>query len=600
MAMTGPAPGPASPDPWEPILSDVLDGLEIACRGAGVSTERGVLEALLDRDGGPQGDLALPVHRLAASARRPPPDLAEAIAMAWPGAAGVESVRADGAFVNVRVSTERLARETLGRVALRGARYGGADGPGPTTNVEHTSANPTGPLHVGRVRNGIIGDTLARVLRALGIPVTTQYYVDDLGRQAAMVTWIWSKPPESWPAEIAAAAATTPEPAAPKPDVQYGRPYPYVSAYVKTHPEAQAELQQLVQAIEEGHAPPLHRELAEKVLAGMVATLARIGIHFDTFVWESSLLTDGSVEKALARLNELPTSVPEENGARALDLSRYDLPKESARVVYQRGNGTSLYVARDVAYHLHKLAAYERVIDVFGQDHRLHARTLEAFLNELAEPRRPVFLLYQDITAHGGGRMSTRGGSAVWLDELLDDAVHRATAEVRDRWEALSPEEVGHIAEAVGTGAVRFHIVRVAPEKPVAFDWEEALSFEGRSGPFVQYAYARAGSILRKSGAADPLAGVDPRALTTEPEGALVRAIARLPRVLRGIARTHHVHTLAGYAHDLADEFNRFYHAVPVLSAGPERASRLALVAAAHRTLGNVLDLLGIEKLERM
>ncbi len=196
--------------------------------------------------------------------------------------------------------------------------------------------------------------------------------------------------------------------------------------------------------------------------------------------------------------------------------------------------------------------------------------------------------------------MSTRGGSAVWLDELLDDAVERARGEVRDRWESIDAAEADRIAEAVGTGAVRFHILRIAPEKPVAFDWEQALSFEGRSGPFVQYSYARAGSILRKSGASEFFVGYDPAHYTSEPEKALVRVIARLPRTLRGVLRTNHVQNVAGYAHDLADEFNRFYHAVPVLSADAERTSRLALVAAAHQTLGNVLDLMGIERLERM
>ncbi len=599
MAKSESAPGPVSPDPWAPILEELLDGLEASTDRIGLETERGVLESLLDLEGGPQGDVALPVHRLAGPAGRPPPGLAADLAQSWSPSRSIESVSADGAFVNFRVSTARLAHETLQRIAARGARYGGQDGPGPTAIVEHTSANPTGPLHVGRVRNGIIGDTVARVARAMGESVTTQYYVDDLGRQSAMITWIWSKPPDQWPTEIAAAAAA-PEPPVRRDDVLYGRPYPFVSAYLKDHPDAQAELAGLVQRIEEGRGPPLHRELAGKILAGMLATLARINVRFDTFVWESSLLTDGSVDSVLRRLNGLPSSITEENGARALDLGRYGLPKESSRVVYQRGNGTSLYLTRDVAYHLQKMRSADRVIDVLGQDHRLHARTLDAFFEELGEPRRPIFIIYQDILAHGGGRMSTRGGSAVWLDELLDDAVERARGEVRDRWESIDAAEADRIAEAVGTGAVRFHILRIAPEKPVAFDWEQALSFEGRSGPFVQYSYARAGSILRKSGASEFFVGYDPAHYTSESEKALVRVLARLPRTLQGVLRTNHVQNVAGYAHDLADEFNRFYHAVPVLSAGAERTSRLALVAAAHQTLGNVLDLMGIERLERM
>ncbi|HEV2166941.1 MAG TPA: DALR anticodon-binding domain-containing protein, partial [Thermoplasmata archaeon] len=136
--------------------------------------------------------------------------------------------------------------------------------------------------------------------------------------------------------------------------------------------------------------------------------------------------------------------------------------------------------------------------------------------------------------------------------------------------------------------------------KSVAFRWEDALSFEGRSGPFVQYAFVRATSLLKKAEAdvpPFPYRGAD---LTTEEERALVRTLARWPRVLAYTARTAHVHTVAGYAHDLAEAFNRFYQSVPVLRAGPERASRLALVHASRTTLGVVLDLLGVPSIDRM
>lgn len=599
MATASPATDTVSPDPWESILDELLTGLVQAANSVGLAVERSSLLDALDLDGGPQGDVALPAHRLAASIHVAPDQLAQRLVDAWKPTPSIRSVSSAGAFVNFRVSDERLTRETLTRVLARGPRYGHFDVALMDACVEHTSANPTGPLHVGRVRNGIIGDTIARVLRASGAPVTTEYYVDDLGRQAAMITWIWSKPPSDWPLEISAAGAA-PEPASGKVDAKYGRPYPFVSAYLKEHPAAQAEVAELVRQIEEGHAPPLHHELAEKILGGMLETLARIGVRFDTFVWESSLLHDGAVDEVLQRLDSAPDSVVEDNGAMAIDVTRFGLPKESAKVVYRRANGTSLYITRDVAYHLRKLRRFGRVIDVLGQDHRLHAKTLEAFLAEIGEEKRPSFIIYQDITAHSGGRMSTRGGSAVWLDDLLDDAVHRAKVEVRAHWPDIPDGEVDTIAEAVGTGAIRFHVVRVAPEKPVAFRWEEALSFEGRSGPFVQYSYARAASILRKAGATGLPTDFDPARLVHEDEQALIRVLARFPRTVAMVARTSHVHAIAGYAHDLADAFNRFYHSVPVLNSTDERASRLALVAAVHQTLGNALDLLGLVRLERM
>ncbi len=577
-----------------------MDGLARAAASSGLEVDAARLEAALDLDGGPEADLAYPVHRLAAAHRASPPEVAQKLASAFPLGSGTVRVAARGPYVNFTVEPTELVRATLELVLARGKAYGAAGGRGPSVCVEHTSANPTGPFHVGRVRNAIIGDTLARILRASGAPVTTQYYVDDMGRQAALITWIWSKPFEAWPEPIRTASG--PPVAAPgeKPDRFRGRPYPATSAFVKQSPEAAAEVAGVVRALEGGSPPPNHRALGEEILAGMLASLERLGIRFDELVWESTYLADGTVARVLERLRHAPHAVREENGAWAIDASSYGLPKESTHLIFARADGTSLYVTRDVAYHLAKFARFERNVDVLGQDHQLHARSLDTLLAELGEGRRPTYVIYQDITVPEGGRMSTRGGSAVWLDDLLDEAVERARKEVAARRNDLGPEEMERIAQAVAAGAIRFHIVRVAPDKPVRFRWDEALSFEGRSGPFVQYAHARASSVLRKGEADQPPYPFDPARLAHPEELALVKILSRFPRVVAYAARTAHVHTVAGYAHELADQFNRFYHAVPVLSSGDERPSRIALVAGVRTTLANALDLLAIAPLETM
>jgi arginyl-tRNA synthetase len=588
-----------SPDPWAPFLDEIVDRLREAAASVSLAATDELLRELLDTEGGPEGDVALPVHRLAAGGRRAPPDLASDLARAIPGAGRLRSVTSKGAYVNFRVDPEQLTQRTLSLVFERGARYGHWDTSGERECVEHTSANPTGPFHIGRVRNAIIGDTLARARRAAGRPVTTQYYVDDMGRQAAMITWIWSKPRAEWPEPIRRAVDGEETPGE-KPDRHRGRPYPAISAYLKDHEDARNEVADIVRAVEHGQPPAHHRELTEQILGGMLESLARLRIRFDEFVWESDFLRDGSVDRVLDRLRAAPHALKEPNGAWAIDAASYGLPKETTHVVVQRADGTSLYVTRDLAYHLAKFARFSEVVDVLGQDHQLHARTLSALLAELGEERRPTFVIYQDITVPDGGRMSTRGGSAVWLDQLLAEAVERARRAVLARREDLGASDVDRIAEAVATGAVRFHIVRVAPEKPVVFRWEEALSFEGRSGPFLQYSFARASSVLRKGAADQGPYPFDPARLAEADERSLVTVLARFPRTVAYAARSHHVHAIAGYAHDLADQFNRFYHAVPVLRSGEERPSRIALVAAARQTLGNALELLGIERLETM
>jgi arginyl-tRNA synthetase len=590
----------ASSDPLAGLVDPILEAL-LSALATIPGADRAAIERLLDTSGGSGWDVAIPVHRFAAAAKRSPNELAAELAASLRATPGVVRRFAVGAYVNFEADPAWLAERTLALVAERGEEYGNAPATGRSVCVEHTSANPNSPFHIGRVRNALIGDTLARILRAAGHTVTTQYYVDDIGKQSAMVTWIWSKPRESWPPEIAKTLDGADE-REERADHWLGRPYPAVAAFVKANPEAAAELGVLAERLERGDSPPEHRRYCEAILAGMLESLRRVGVSFDEFVWESSLIHDGSVDAVVARLEHAPHFVREENGALAIDTTVYGLPKEDARAVFVRGNGTTLYPTRDVAYHLQKFSRFERVIDVLGQDHLLHAKTLDALLAEIGEVRRPEFVLYQYITLPGGGRMSTRKGTVVWLDTLLDEAIDRARTEVQSRHPELSPGETERIAVAVASGATRYHIVRIAADKAVAFQWEDALSFEGRSGPFVQYAYARATSLLGKAHAE----GIDPPAaplgadLSTPAERELIRVLARFPSVLAAAARTTHVHAIASYAHDLAEGFNRFYQSTPVLKAETERASRLALVAASRQVLGNTLGLLGLERLDRM
>ncbi|MFI5414518.1 MAG: arginine--tRNA ligase [Candidatus Lutacidiplasmatales archaeon] len=587
-------------DPLQGLVAPVVEALLHALSGV-PGADRAAIERLLDTAGGTGWDLAIPVHRFAAAAKKAPNDFATELAASLPDTPGVARRFAVGAYVNFEADPAWLAERTLAIVTALGDRYGCAAPTGRTVCVEHTSANPNAPFHIGRVRNALLGDTLARIERAAGHTVTTQYYVDDIGRQSAMVTWIWSKPREAWPPEIAATlegGAETEERA----DHWLGRPYPAVAAYVKSHPEAAAELGELGDRLERGEDLPAHRRFCEAILGGMLESLRRVHVTFDEFVWESSLIHDGSVDAVIGRLRSAPHFVREENGALAIDTKSYGLPKEDERAVFLRGNGTSLYPTRDVAYHLQKFGRFERVVDVLGQDHLLHARTLEALLAEIGESRRPEFLLYQYITLPGGGRMSTRKGTVVWLDTLLDEAIDRARAEVVRRHPELPAGEAEQIAVAVASGAIRYHIVRVAADKAVAFQWEDALSFEGRSGPFVQYAYARATSLLRKAEAEGVATSAAPKGteLSTPGERDLLRVLARFPSVVAAAARTAHVHSIAGYGHDLAEAFNRFYQSTPVLKSDSERASRLALVAASRQVLANTLEMLGLERLDRM
>jgi len=198
--------------------------------------------------------------------------------------------------------------------------------------------------------------------------------------------------------------------------------------------------------------------------------------------------------------------------------------------------------------------------------------------------------------------MSTRKGQVVYLDDLIEEAVDRALVEVKKRRSDLSEEQMRRIARSVGIGSVRFNIARIRAEKQIVFRWEDALNFEGNSAPFIQYAHARACSILRK--AADggmTCQQYDPSALVRKQEGDLMRSIGSLPLIVEECAERRKIHPMAQYVQELAILFNQFYQFVPVLKADEkERKARLALVEASKWSLGNALRVLGIDAPEEM
>ena len=194
---------PSVGDPWFPILAVISAGLARTLTGLGASASESSVVAVLDTDGGPEGDVAFPCHRFAAALGRRPDELAAEISANFPPHEWLAAVGSKGAYVNFSAEPKHLVATTLGAALSRRERWGSGPAAEGAASVEHTSANPTGPFHIGQVRNAIIGDTFARILRAAGTPVTTQYYVDDMGRQSATITWIWSKPAPSGPTRSA-------------------------------------------------------------------------------------------------------------------------------------------------------------------------------------------------------------------------------------------------------------------------------------------------------------------------------------------------------------------------------------------------------------
>lgn len=536
----------------------------------------------------PHADIASRVaFKLASLQKQNPKALAARLAseLKIPEGSYIGDVKAVGPYINFQANRAYIDR-TVAEIREKQEKFGSGS-PKNRILLEHTSANPNGPLHVGHIRNSIIGDTLARILRRAGHEVEVQYYVNDMGRQIAVVSWACER------FELDRSR---------KSDSAIAEVYIKANAELVAHPEYVEAIDSLMKKVEAGDTETIDRFDTAVSLAvdGIKDTLLRMNVIHDKFVKESTFLKSGAVHDIVERIKTTGrTDI--DKGALVVDLSDYGFEKT---LVIQRSNGTSLYTTRDLAYHEWKAELADRVIDIFGADHKLISGQLRATLNSIGiqEPEVVIF----EFVSLPEGSMSTRRGQFISADDLFDQVTAAAFEEVDKRRSDISEESKREIANMVGMGAVRFDIVKVSPEKSTVFNWKEALDFEKQSAPYIQYSHARACSILSKAieeGAWEgPESEIDSSLLVEPSEIDLIKKMAAFDSVIDHCARELRPHTLAIYARELADTFNQFYRFVPVLIAEDEkiRAARLTLVDCARIVIANALDTLGIGAPESM
>ncbi|MDS0282206.1 arginine--tRNA ligase [Haloarcula onubensis] len=529
--------------------------------------------------------------RLAGEVGAPPPKVAADVADAIDAddLDYVSEVTTQGPYVNF-LPSEAYFAETLTEATDGG--YGRLPDREERVVVEHTSANPTGPVHVGRARNPIIGDAVARVLDYAGYDVDRHYYVNDAGRQIAVFTWAYETFDES----------DLPEPERDSPEYEMVRYYRKGNTFLEEGDEseveaAEDEIQAILQGLEDGDDDTYDRvaEVVDTVLGGMQTTLERLPAEFDEFVKETRFMRNGDTDALVDRLKELDCAVYDD------DAWQLELDDFEKNLVFLRSDGTSLYTTRDLAHHEWKFANYDRAVTVLGEDHRLQADQLAAALELLGDDTDQLSQVFYSWVNLPEGGMSTREGTGIDLDDLLDEAIARAREEVESRLDDrtrgdLTDGDIERIAHQVGIGAVRYDIVSKQPTKGITFEWDRALDFEAQSAPYVQYVHARCCGILEEAGDGEIPDEPDFDRLGEPEERDLLRVLARFPAVVEEAADDLQPHTVATYTRTVAETFNAFYRECPVLDADEEtRAARLALVAGTRHTVANALDAIGVD-----
>lgn len=528
------------------------------------------------------GDLAIPMFQIAKHLSRPPAAVGAEAAKLLGAIPGVESANLAGPYVNLVLDRPRFARQLCADIATGRWADGYRVPAGTKVVLEHTSINPNASPHVGRARNAMLGDCLARLLRVTGHDVHVLYYVNDMGKQIALlVMGCRGKSQVSFD--------------------QLLQTYIDINARAEADPALEQEAFALLRAFEDRDPAAVaeFRRVTELCLEGQRAILARLGITYDAFLWESDYAHDSFLELVSERLRARGALFVDEQSRTVADLQALGFSREEGRyIVLRRANGSSLYFLRDLAFNKHK-AEMGTGLDliVLGEDHKLYFEQLRLVL-EAAGVRAPEPVYYSYVLLREG-KMSTRKGNLILLTDFLDEATRRARERVREANPSLDGAELDRLAAMIGTGAVKFSILRVTPSNNVSFDWDQALTFEGDSGPYLQYSCARIRSIFERG-------GIQPSEPATWPpledeEWELVLALMGLGERIAAALAARSPALLADFALGVARKFNRFYHSCPVLSAPPDvAAARIWLCHATWTVLKQVLDLLGIEPPERM
>ena len=539
------------------------------------------------------GDLSLPCFKLSKTLRKPPQAIASTLAERWrkedlPIAASVEAV---GGYLNFRWDAARFAADVLSAVLTERERYGARPiGEGRTVVIDYSSPNIAKPFHVGHLRSTVIGNALYRIHAFLGFRCVGVNHLGDWGTQfgkqiAAYMRWGDAKRvEEEGVAEL-------------------------LRLYVRFHEEAerQPELEDEARAyfarLERGdeECVRLWRWFVDISYREFEKIYNLLGIRFDSIAGES--FYNDKIAPVIDELREKGL-LEEDDGALIVRLDEDGMPP----VLILKKDGSTLYHTRDLAAAFYRKKTYDfyKCLYVTGAEQSLHFAQWFKIVERMgyAWAKDLVHVPFGRVSLEGA-KLSTRKGNVVLLEELLQKAIEKTLDIIREKNPDLENKE--EVARQVGVGAVVFSDLSSARIKDVVFSWEEALNFEGETGPYVQYAHARACSVLRKANGGESIEGPDApdesvAALLVHPaERATLRDLALLPERILQAQEKLEPSILARHLIDLAQSFNRFYHDCPILGAEADvRAARLALVKAVQLALRTGLGLLGVEAPERI
>jgi len=540
------------------------------------------------------GDIAFPCFGLAKKKKKSPNEIADDIKSDLEKSLPkgmVEKVDARGGYVNFFLNWDKVSEKVISDIMKKGGEYGKpAKLKKQKIMVEYSQPNPVHSMHIGHARGTFLGDALANLYEFMGHKVIRANYMNDSGLQVAKLvtaidTWAKGKKPKG------------------KEDEWLWKYYVKFHEEAEKNPELNMKARDTLKLIDvdkDKKTIELRDKIVQWCIDGFEKTYKRVGISFDMYLNESKFRDEGKkiVKKAMeTKINGKLLAFESDEGTIVADLEDFGLPG----LVILRSDGTGLYQTSDLGMTVYKFEHYnvDKAIWVVASAQNLYFSQIKKLLELLGYKWVDDAIHFSfDLVRLPEGKMSSRKGKAVLLDEVLDELVDMAEKGIESRGIKHSKKEKEEISRAVGVGALKYAIAKVDPEKGITFDFKSMMSFEGNTGPYLQYAHTRCSSILDKS---KPSKKMKPKDIRNQ-EIELVRILSDFPKIIQQSVDEMKINLICNYAYDVANAFSSFYNSCSVLKADTEeqRNFRLGLVSATKIVLKNCLVILGIEPLERM
>ena len=527
------------------------------------------------------GDIAFPAFSLAKVERKAPQAIAADIAEKIDQSA-FEKVVATGPYVNFFLDKSKISDQVIKSVIEAGADYGQQDeGKGQNITIDLSSPNIAKPFSVGHLRSTVIGDALSNIFRKMGYNTIKINHLGDWGKQFGLLMVAYKK----WGSKEAVEA---------NPIDELLKLYVRINAEIENDPELDEEGRKWFKKLEDGdpEATELWQWFRDESLVEFNRIYKLLGVEFDSLNGEA--FYNDKMDEGVQILEDKGL-LKESKGASIVELDDVNLPP----AMIKKSDGATLYITRDIATAIYRARTYNFVKNIYavGQEQSNHFRQLKAVLKKMGfDWSDDMVHVDFGLVTKNRQKLSTRKGNIILLEPTLQEAISRAKAQIEEKNPDLENKE--EVAHAVGVGAVKFYDLKTDRRNGYDFDLEAMVSFEGETGPYVQYAYARIQSILRK---ANFTPSTDATYSLNDPESwEIIKLLQDFSRVVKRAAENYDPSLIAKYAINLAQAFNKYYAHTRILDESPERESRLALSYSTAVVLKEALRLLGVDAPEKM